>query len=220
MSDAITRALSVGVSGTDRARDGLTRLAETRQAIERAAATDARGRDYLLRVAGLLGDLIGVLRTTNGVLRAPVDVALLALTRGTLQAGRTGYQLLADDAGLTGIERSGYARTAARLTNALCLLATVARTEASVVETETLRRLRGASNCSSTGGGDPPSVYADVNTLEALFQRQFAGRLRVSTAALAQIAAWSGDPLSYPAEARDQVYAGLTALSRGIVTGG
>lgn len=220
MSDPITLALSADATDAHQTRDALSRLPDARAGLERAAAVDPRGRDYLLRVAGLLDALIELLRATSGVLRAPADVALLNLTRGTIQAGRTGYQLLADDDSLTGIERSSHARTAAWLTNVLCLLATVARVDNTVVETETLRQLRGASNCSSTGGGDPPSRFADVNTLEALFRHQFAGRLRVNSTALAQIAAWAGDPLSYPAEARRQVYAGLTALSRGIVVSG
>jgi hypothetical protein len=56
--------------------------------------------------------------------------------------------------------------------------------------------LFGASNCSSTGGGSPPTSYADVNVFGEIFADPEAGRLvSVSGYASREMSTWTRDAL-------------------------
>lgn len=148
-------------------------------------------RNFTSMGSSVLGAVQDIAATTRGVF-ADNDAVLLGTARAIMQAGSNALQAIALDT-LPEYELIPAYRLPALFQEADCTMAnsfSLGRTYRSWDD------LFGASGCSSTGGGDPPSPLAGLNPFETYFPTASASIL-VSPAATAAIKTLQqADPLA------------------------
>lgn len=203
------------------------------------AITDYRARliaarNHLLEVisqmgaaeAGLTAYLKSFVSATRGVFLSahaelakagPVSdgaAALLATSETLAEVGRNTFQVLANQAAITDLDRGAYARVGALYNDALCTLRNAWSQYRQVAD---YSAVRGASNCSSTGGGDPPSIHGNVNVMDKIAEANLASAsILISSRALSEIQTWRADPLAHTVGAASAVPRSLYLISQGV----
>lgn len=168
-----------------------------------------QSREYLIRVLSVLGALISLWQHTPDA-----SFRQYALTvESLLEAGANGYMRLATATGLTSAERARRGAVAALLGDALCTIRLGVPGAESVTD---LSSLHGSANCASTAGGPAPSLHRNVNVMDKVWAANAStAGLKLSSLALAQVAALRVDPLSSP-ETPDAIPAALYNIARGV----
>ncbi len=119
---------------------------------------------------------------------------LLTVGQSYAAAGANAFSALACDDTLPASQRIPLMSAAALLNDAACTLANSFNADQTLLD---LTAIYGASTCSSTGGGDPPSLFTqqDVNPLASLYPT-LAPPITVTPAAQQALATLGGDPLA------------------------
>lgn len=147
---------------------------------------------FMGTVAGVLGTVASVASTVRGEFIG-TDSGLLSSARVLCQAGANALSALATDPALPDYMLLPARRLPALLTEADCTMANSFSLGRSFTSYDDLL---GASNCSSTGGGEPPSPYVALGTNP--FDDYFpvdVQRIGVSGAATAALETLQIDPL-------------------------
>lgn len=206
-SDPITG----GISGrAARSRLAKAHIHELVLDLERATPREPspQSREYLARVAAVLSALESAWQ------HAPDDsFKQFALSvESILEAGMNGYMRLAAEVGLTSAEKARRGSVAALLGDALCTI----RIGIPGVDTVAdLSSLAGSANCASTAGGTAPSLHRNTNVLDKVWAANAStAGLKLSSLALAHIAALRVDPLAAPDAAG--VTSALYDVARGV----
>jgi hypothetical protein len=111
---------------------------------------------------------------------ARVDAGLLSVAKANAQAGLTIFRTLAATPSILETARIDVMELAAEFSNALCVLSNAANRARIYPD---YSPLYGASNCSSTSGGRPPSPLRDQNPFFLLLDSDKNSRIRVSDSA-------------------------------------
>lgn len=116
-------------------------------------------RDFIGVGVDLIGSIIDTAVLAAGVFTAPMT-AILTVGIEVCQAAAAGFQVLADDISLPAQQIAYLMSLGAAFYGAACAIANGFNLTWVFPSWESIR---GAGNCSSTGGGDPPSVFQQQN---------------------------------------------------------
>jgi hypothetical protein len=121
-----------------------------------------------------IGQITAFMNTATGIFQSVTNLianvqsvpqSLLGPAVAMAQAGATMFSTIAATAGLSTSQSAAAMSIASDFSNVQCLLGNAVNTQ-KIYQDYT--PLLGASNCSSTNGGSPPSVYADTNPFYAI----------------------------------------------------
>jgi hypothetical protein len=131
-----------------------------------------------------------VLDTVVGMIRAGVDVAgrVIFVARELAQGGMNIARTIAAIINLPALAKQQVSRAATEFSSIFCLIGKASGITAFYPDYSSVY---GASNCSSTAGGRPPSIYADTNTFSAITEETgsavtVSGAAQTSLTALGQ----------------------------------
>lgn len=122
----------------------------------------------------LLAPVRSFMQLSNGVLSKVTSVinegksisgSLIGIARDIAHTGTNLFRTLAAIASTPMQVRAELARIGSAYSNALCVLKNALKP---LPTYEDYQAIHGASNCSSTSGGRPPSAYAGINVFEAV----------------------------------------------------
>lgn len=128
------------------------------------------------------------------------------------RAGHNVCQILATPANLATHVKAGLMEISANYNETICLLMNNFNL---LRELPVFDDLFGASNCSSTGGGLPPSPLADRNAFDEFYSPRKAP-VSVSRDASSALASLGGDPLSMTSMTATQLERPLTTIKDGV----
>lgn len=206
MTDPILSAIADTTRRVSAARARLTEDADVLSVLA-ADLSSSRLRSFLATASRLFAKaalLIGMSDTASR--------AAIVATEAVAESGRNGFQVLAENED-TALMKAQLGRISAVFNDALCALRTGSVYTNQVADYSTLN---GSSNCSSTGGGEPPSIHRNENVMEKIFATDTTeSPVRVSEDALRQIGAMRADVLSM-VDSTD-IVRGLYAMGQGIV---
>jgi hypothetical protein len=163
------------------------------------AATSA---DVFTQAAAVAADAASVIASTAE--------AVIGVAEAVSQVGANIFWVLAEQAGVDYKTMQRYMTLASRYSDMYCTIRNGIRVFNPI---RSFDGLFGASNCSSTGGGNPPSVYADVNAFGEIFASS-GSRVQVSGEASQEMSAWLRDTLTLAGSTGIPESAGI--ISRGI----
>lgn len=170
----------------------------------------------------ILAPLKTFIKLTNQLLTAVRDViaagqaiagSMIGLARDIADTGTKLFRTLAAVANLPSAAKQALMQVAGAYSNAFCVLKNSLRPDPTY---ENYGAVHGASNCSSTSGGLPPSLYSDKNVFDSLTTISQA-RVSVSTAAYQALGLIkTADPVLAPLSTPVLVVA-LSAINVGVV---
>lgn len=189
------------------------RLASDLVALEREAASlPAKLSAYLMAARGLFAAADTEL--AKGAARPDGAISIFLAAESLAEVGRNAFQVLANQAGLTDLQRQAYARVGSLFGDVLCVIRGLWQQFRRAADYSTVR---GASTCSSTLGGTPPSIHADTNVIDKIFAANRAATgLKLSTRALSEIQTWRADVMAHGTGAAADAPRSLYEIARGV----
>lgn len=149
-------------AGLDSLTSSIKKLTDFLDGIKNWINTNILGpvRSFMVLTQKVLNLVRSVYSSITGITESLINVA-----RGIAQSGRNVFQALAGVTGLPGFVKSQMMLVASEFSNVFCLLRNSLKAP---VYYPDYTGLYGASNCSSTSGGAPPSIYAGENPFYAV----------------------------------------------------
>lgn len=206
-----------GVSATDPSGFGLSSLTSSLNEINGyiASAKSFINSNILAPVTGFMNLSHQVLTAVQSTISNGLSVAvpLINVARSIAQTGVNVFRTLAAVANIPAQIRSTLMQVAAAYSNIFCVLKNSLKTPRSY---ENYGGLYGASNCSSTFGGSPPSQYAGQNPFYKVVPESTSTTGVSSAASSAMSSIIKSDVVLNPMSNQDMA-AKLTAINTGVV---
>lgn len=150
-------------------------------------------KDFAQTSVDVFNRAAAVAENVTSTIAAAAD-AVITVAETVSQVGANIFWILAAQAGVDYKTMQRYMTLASRYSDMYCTIKNGIRVFNPI---RSFDGLFGASNCSSTGGGSPPSSYADVNVFGEIFADPEAGRLvSVSGDASREMSTWTRDALT------------------------
>lgn len=208
--------LDFGGLGVDSSGFGLGSLFSSLNEIN-SAINNARtfvNRTILAPVQDFMRLSGSVFSAVHGTIQNGLSLAdpLINTARSIAQTGMNVFRTMAAIANIPAAAKAALMQVAGAYSNVFCVLKNALR---NLPTYENYNPLYGSSNCSSTGGGLPPSLYADQNPFFAV-AAQPAGRVAISPRAATSLGLLTHNDIVINPLPLPTIGASLTEISRGV----